>query len=65
MKPIKAWARAYDEPGSIPISWDGRLAVYKTKREAKELGMYDQHIVRVEIRELPSKRKPRAPRGTR
>jgi hypothetical protein len=57
MKPIKAWALVFDD-GHLMVAGDydrGQLTVYR-KRPATD--RIDLRIVRVEIRELPPKRKP-------
>jgi hypothetical protein len=68
MTPIKAWGVVAYNGVALAHGWDvgGQLdaLVYRTRAEARRARV-GRTIIRVEIRELPATRQPRAPRGTR
>jgi hypothetical protein len=57
MKPTKAWAVVLDDRPLLSFVWHKKPDISEMHKDCP--------VVRVEIRELPATRKPRAPRGTR
>ena len=54
MKPVKAWA-VIDEDGIVTEGGD-RFVIHQSKKAIEGWRFAGEHIVRVEIREVPKKR---------